>query len=167
MIRTSACWISRSSSLGSAFSLVLANLRLQPRNTLAELLQLQFEDRDLRLVAPPLGVCEVSLDLPVPAQQRLSPYPPHHVLDGLVAHRGRGDRPGTSNQVLLLGGKLAQLTAKTIEPTSFERLHHAQVRCPVVLREVRRIEDTENPSDCLRAHGQHLQQVTDTLRNFL
>src|SRR5215472_2842578 len=103
MIRTSACWISRSSSLGSAFSLVLANLRLQPRNTLAELLQLRLEDCDLRLVPAPLGVGEVSLYLPVPAQQRLSPDPPHYVLDGLVPDRGRGDRPGTSNQVLLLG----------------------------------------------------------------
>src|SRR5206468_2549703 len=85
----------------------------------------------------------------------------------LVLHRWRRGRPGTTHQALLLGCQVSELLAEAVDTTSLDRAHHARICSSVVLLEVRRIEDTENSFECLRADGEDRQQVTHSVRQFV
>src|ERR671933_2896161 len=114
MIRTSACWISRSSSRGSAFSLVFANLTSPTpvSNTLPELVQLLTDDNRLLQILAPLGLREgLSQRLP-PSNEGLPSDRMDHFLDHQVAdllHAGGRGRPGPAHQALLLDRKPFEL----------------------------------------------------------
>src|SRR2546423_3429280 len=114
MIRTSACWIRRSSSRGSAFSLVLANLTSPTpvSSTLPELVQLLTDDNRLLEILAPLRLGEGLSQHLSPPGEGLPSDRMDHFLDHLVAdllHAGGRGRPGPAHQALLLGREPIEL----------------------------------------------------------
>src|SRR5262249_32965094 len=136
-------------------------------NTLPEFVQLRLQKFDLRPILAPLGLCETVDQRVLVTAPRLVLDSADKLIDHRVVHCRWWLRPGFSHQTLLFSRELIEIPAKSLRPTLLQRTHHPQIRGPLVLFKVCRVEDTENSIKCLRAHGKYLQQVGDTICDFV
>src|SRR5579875_1850019 len=116
------------------------------------------------MVLTAFGFFQAPDDLPASSPQRLLVDPGDELVYHLIPHPWRRSRPRPADQVLHLAWELAQLPFEALHPAALQRAHHLQVGRPIVPSESLGVQPPPNPSQGLGAHGEHLQQVTDTFR---
>src|SRR3981081_380141 len=168
-IRTSACWISRSSSRGSTLSLVLAKLCLQPQSSrpAGQLSPLHLESSYLFVVAQALGLGKTRNYPSFASSHGGTRNSADHVVHHVVLDSRRRRRPGLPDQGLQFRRIVPNVPAQSLESSSLQGLHHLQVRDPVIPLQIGEVERGPDALQRLRPHRQHLEQITDDPGHFL